>query len=77
MNKHTPSIAKAEQRVNKAEIKTLKSARRKVIQDCNKEISRINRELRKLTLNHGAVTRSTTREIEAIERRISILQGRL
>ncbi len=71
------TIAAAEKRVIKNEIKTHQIACRKVIKDCHREICRINQELRKLNLAHARAIRNTDREAATIERRIAILQGRL
>ena len=73
----TTTIATAEKRVIKAEIKTITAARRKVISDCNKEIGRINKAGRQLVREHTRATRATDRELVTIDRRLGILHGRL
>ena len=73
----TTTIRSAEKRVIKAEIRSLKKARREIVSSYLKESKRITADARKAARSFAQVTKSMRRESASVDRRISILQGRL
>ena len=75
------TIATAEKRVIKNEMRTLGRAHKKMLADALKAHKAARRELLSAHLKYGKTTtridNSVKRESAAIERRVSILEGRL
>jgi len=71
------TIATAEKRVIKAEIKTHKFALRQVTSDCKKERTRLSLLINRATRSLVSLGKSETRESAAILKRLAILEGRL
>ena len=72
-----PTIDTLQKRVIRAEIKSLKSAKRKIATDANREFRRIVSDVKKLMREHASIGSAVKRESTLIDRRLSILQGRL
>ena len=79
--KTTPTIAAAEKRVIKHEMRTLGRAYRKILADAGKAGKSARREIlaaeRKFDQTLRRIDKSVARETKAIERRMAILEGRL
>ena len=73
----TKSIAAAEKRTIKAELKSLQKENRKIDQRTISEKKRIEKEIQKLNRNLDLILVSAGRELKEIHRRVRILLGRL
>lgn len=71
------TIASAEKRVIKAEIKTLAKNRSKVTKDTTREVNLCTAEISKLNRKLNRIVQSEILECKKIDRRIAILEGRL
>lgn len=69
----TPNMKKE----NRAEIRTLRLARKKVASDWSAEIKRIGSEIRWLEALRLGANRNCGSAVKKIDRRIAVLQGRL
>ena len=71
------TIAAAEKRVIRQELKGLRIAEKKIARDTANELRRIDREVSKLHKAAARVRKTWDREDTQIHRRIAILEGRI
>jgi ribosomal protein L20 len=73
----TTTIRTAEKRVIKGEIRSLKKARREIDSAYTKELNRITAVIRQADMSAKRAMKKLRSETASVDRRISILQGRL